>query len=46
VEGMSLLAVSFKIDACVRDNLGARLAMIANAAHSNKERRQHALHAA
>jgi acyl-homoserine lactone synthase len=46
VEGMSLLAVSFKIDAGVRDNLSARLAMIAKAAHSGKERPQHALHAA
>ena len=46
VEGMSLLAVSFKIDALVRDNLAARLAMIANKSNSAKERRRSALHAA
>jgi acyl-homoserine lactone synthase len=46
VEGMSLLAVSFKIDACVRDNLSARLAMMTNATHGGKERPRQALHAA
>jgi acyl-homoserine lactone synthase len=46
VEGMSLLAVSFKIDACVRDNLSARLAMIAKTAKGGRDRSQHALHAA
>lgn len=46
VEGMSLLAVSFEIDASVRDNLSHRLAMVAKPTHRAKERPQHALHAA
>lgn len=45
VEGMSLLGVSFKIDASVRDNLRNRLAMI-NAARLAKESPQPTRHAA
>jgi acyl-homoserine lactone synthase len=46
VEGMSLLGVSFKIDACVRDNLSHRLAMFTQASHGRKGRRRYALNAA
>ena len=46
VEGMSLLGVSFEIDASVRDNLRNRFAILSNAARVDKERPQPALHAA
>jgi len=46
VEGMSLLGVSFEIDASVRDNLRNRLAILSNAIKAAKERPQHTLHAA
>ena len=46
VEGMSLLAVSFKIDASVRDNLSTRLAMINNLAKGGRQKPRNTLHAA
>jgi len=46
VEGMSLLGVSFEIDASVRDNLRNRFAILSNAIKAAKERPQHTLHAA
>jgi acyl-homoserine lactone synthase len=46
VEGMSLLGVSFDIDASVRDNLKNRLAMLTNVTRIGRQRSSPALHAA
>jgi acyl-homoserine lactone synthase len=46
VEGMSLLGVSFEIDASVRDNLRNRLAMLTNVTRIGRESSQPKLHAA
>ena len=46
VEGMSLLGVSFKIDASVRDNLRKRLTQFRNAGAGGKQRLERALNAA
>jgi acyl-homoserine lactone synthase len=40
VDGMSLLGVSFKIDAAVRDNLRNRLTLINNAMEASRQSRQ------
>jgi acyl-homoserine lactone synthase len=46
VDGMSLLGVSFNIDAGVRDNLSKRLTQFRSAGAATRERRQHTLNAA
>jgi acyl-homoserine lactone synthase len=46
IEGMSLLGVSFEIDASVRNNLRDRFAFLSNASRVPRERSQPTLHAA